>query len=72
MKLLIKVFLLLSLPLAVSSNDNLPHKDFTIKQSYKLDNGNTIIIEQTEMNNVIGKKILKQISLTKYQQYGTS
>ena len=32
MKLLIKVFLLLSLPLVVSSNDNLPHKDFTIKQ----------------------------------------
>ena len=72
MKLLIKVFLLLSLPLVVSSNDNLPHKDFVIKQSYKLDNGNTIIIEQTEMNNVIWEKDLKQISLTKYQQYGTS
>ena len=59
MKLLIKVFLLLSLPLVVSSNDNLPHKDFVIKQSYKLDNGNTIIIEQTKMNNVIWEKDFK-------------
>ena len=53
MKLLIKVFLLLSLPLVVSSNDNLPHKDFTIKQSYKLDNGNTIYVEPTGVNDAI-------------------
>ena len=59
MRFLIYIILLLSLPLVVSSNDNLPHKDFVIKQSYKLDNGNTIIIEQTEMNNVIWEKDFK-------------
>ena len=57
MRFLIYIILLLSLPMFVFGNeDDLPHKDFKIKQTYKLDNGNTILIEHTGMNNAIWEK----------------
>ena len=57
MRFLLYIILLLSLPMFVFGNeDDLPHKDFKIKQTYKLDNGNTILIEHTGMNNAIWEK----------------
>ena len=62
MKFISYVFSLLLISTIVVANETtpqFPHKDFKIKFTYKLDNGNTIIIEQTEMNNVIWEKDFK-------------
>jgi len=45
------------------NEDDLPHKDFKIKQTYKLDNGNTILIENTGMKTVKTKAIEKDYFL---------
>jgi hypothetical protein len=58
MRIIISLFLLLLIPCVVFSEDNLPFDKSTLEQTYKLDNGNTIYIEQTGMNDAIWEKAL--------------
>ena len=65
MRIIISLFLLLLIPCVVFSEDNLPFDKSTLEQTYKLDNGNTIYIEQTGMNDAIWEKDLKTNKINK-------
>ena len=65
MRIIISLFLLLLIPGVVFSEDNLPFDKSTLEQTYKLDNGNTIYIEQTGMNDAIWEKDLKTNKINK-------
>ena len=57
MKLLLHVFLLLSIPMIVLGNENnLPFDKSQLGKTYQLDNGNIIYIEQYERGNRIWEK----------------
>ena len=57
MKLLLHVFLLLSLPLvALAVENKLPFKKKYLEKTYQLDNGNIIYIEQYERGDRIWEK----------------
>ena len=56
MKFISYVFFLLLISTIVVANETtpqFPHKDFKIKFIYKLDNGNTIYVEPTGMNDAV-------------------
>ena len=56
MKYIIYVFSLLLISTVVVTNETtpqFPHKDFKIKYKYKLNNGNTIYVEPTGVNDAI-------------------
>ena len=65
MRIIIGLFLVLLIPCVVFSEDNLPFDKSTLEQTYKLDNGNTIYIEQTGMNDAIWEKDLKTNKINK-------
>ena len=57
MKLLLHVFLLLSIPMVVLGNENnLPFDKSHLEKTYQLDNGNIIYIEQYERGDRIWEK----------------
>ena len=57
MKLLLHVFLLLSIPMVVLGNENnLPFDKSNLEKTYQLDNGNIIYIEQYERGDRIWEK----------------
>jgi hypothetical protein len=68
MKLLLNLFLFLSLPLLVLGNENnLPFDKSHLEKTYQLDNGNIIYIEQYERGDRIWKYQIKIISILKDQ-----
>lgn len=65
MRIVINIFLILLLFTNVFSEEKFPFKKSNIKEIYKLENGNTIFIEQTEMNDTIWEKNLKTSKIKK-------
>lgn len=65
MRIVITIFLILLLFTNVFPEEKLPFKKSNIKEIYKLENGNIIFIEQTEMNDAIWEKNLKTSKIKK-------
>ena len=56
MRIIIILLLFILSETLVFSDEKFPFKDASIKKTYKLDNGNTIFIEQTGFNDAIWEK----------------
>ena len=65
MRIIIILLLFILTETLVLSDEKFPFTDASIKKTYKLDNGNTIFIEQTGFNDAIWEKDLKTNKVNK-------